>query len=73
MRGWYYEAYTSSNTACSMDPNNAEYRELYDYLNENVNQSTGTYRNAQSSDYCDICTVCQVLSCLNCACRMCCR
>lgn len=74
MRGWYYEAYTSANTACNMDPNNAEYRELYDYLNENINQSTGTYRNAESSDLCDgLCTICQILSCLNCACRLCCR
>ena len=73
MRGWYYEAYTSVNTACNMDPNNAEYRELFDYLNENVNQSTGTYRDAEGGDNCDICTVCQVLSCLNCLCRLFCR
>ena len=73
MRGWYYDAYTYANTACTMDPNNAEYRELYDNLNDNINRSTGTYRTATSDGDCDICTICQVLTCLNCFCSMCCR
>lgn len=73
MRGWYYDAYNYANTACTMDPNNAEYRELYDNLNENINRSTGTYRTATTGDSCDICSICQALACLNCLCNGCCR
>ena len=73
LRGWYYEAFTSANTACTLDPYNQEYRKLYDTLNEQVNRSTGTYRTATDLPDCDICTVCQVLACLSCLCRMCMR
>lgn len=72
-RGWYYDAYNYANTACTMDPGNAEYRELFDNLNDNVNQSTGTYRTATAGDSCDICSICQALACLNCFCRFCLR
>lgn len=73
IRGWYYDAFNYANTACTMDPNNAEYRELYDNLNDRINRSTGTYRTATTDGDCDICTICQLLTCLNCACSMCCR
>ncbi len=74
MRGWYYEAYTSADTACSMDPDNAEYRELYERLNENVNRSTGAYNTTTQYENCDnICTICQALSCASCLCRMFCH
>ena len=70
-RGWYYDAYTYSNTACNMDPGNSEYRELYNNLNNIVNRSTGTYRTATSGDDCDICSICQFLACMNCLCNCC--
>lgn len=74
MRGWYYDAYTAANTACTMDPNNAEYRELLDALDNNVNRSTGTYRSTVSSDECDICSsCCRAYACLSCLRCMCCR
>ncbi len=73
-RGWYYDAYTYANTACTMDPDNAEYRELYDNLNDSVNRSTGTYRTTtMNGEECDICSICQTLACLSCFCRYCCR
>lgn len=71
MRGWYYDAFNYANTACTMDPNNTEYREFYNTLNENVNRSTGTYRTATSDDGCNMCTICQILACLNCLCNFC--
>ena len=37
LRGWNYDAFTYANTACTMDPNNMEYRELYDTLRYNAN------------------------------------
>ena len=74
LRGWYYEAYTSAETACAMDPGNDEYRQLYEQLNARINRSTGTYRTTESYGGCDLCTLCNTLSCLSCLCRgACCR
>jgi molecular chaperone DnaJ len=74
IRGWYYDAYNYANTACTMDPDNAEYRELFENLNDTVNRSTGTYRSATvNGEECDICSICQTLACLGCFCRYCCR
>ena len=74
MRGWYYDAYNYANTACTMDPDNEEYRELYENLNDTVNRSTGSYRTATAEDgECGVCSLCQALACLSCFCRFCCR
>ena len=73
LRGWIYEAHTSAGTACSLDPDNEEYRQLYDTIEANINRADGTYRTTSDSSECDICSICQTLACLNCMCRMCCR
>lgn len=73
LRGWIYEARTSAGTACSLDPDNEEYRQLYDTIEANINRADGTYRTTSDSAECDICSICQTLACLNCMCRMCCR
>lgn len=74
LRGWVYDAYTEANNAVTMDPENEEYRQLYDTLNMNINRSTGTYRSAMSGDECDLCSsCCQTYACFSCLRCMCCR
>ena len=76
MRGWYYDAYNYANTACTMDPNNAEYRAMQSRVRNN-----GSYNNPFTRAYnqnnaygtngagCDMCDVCTMLMCLDCLCR----
>lgn len=62
-RGWMDDARQNFWTACSMDPNNQEYRQA---LNSIGMQTTrGNYRGN------DLDTLCTTLCCLNCLCDMC--
>lgn len=68
-QGWYYEALSAASKAHSIDPNNEEYRSLYEQLNARVNASTDSYRTSAAD--CDTCTLCQICACLNCCMRSC--
>ena len=66
-RGWYDQAITNINQACSMDPGNIEYRST---LNNIQNRNT-TYRtNPMSNTGCYICPMdcCTALMCADCMC-----
>jgi len=68
-RGWYDQAKRNFETACQMDPTNAEYAGALNALNANrasFNGAQGVYR----SD-CDVCDMCAGLMCANCLCNMC--
>lgn len=66
-QGWYYEALDAASKAYSLDPNNEEYRSLYEELNARINASTRMYRTIDD----DCCTMCEVCACLNCCLRSC--
>ncbi|MDO4174300.1 MAG: DnaJ domain-containing protein [Eubacteriales bacterium] len=65
-KGWFDEAVQEINMACSMAPNNMEYRRMQSVLNNN--SAYGGYRPMQQNDAMDCCT--QML-CLNCLCNCC--
>lgn len=65
-KGWYDEAQRAYTQACSMDPNNAEYRNALNMLNMGTNY--GGYRPMTSANACDCCAQ---LLCLNCCCNLC--
>ncbi len=65
-KGWFDEAVQEINQACSMEPNNGEYRRMQNVLR---NSSVyGGYRPMQQNDAMDCCM--QML-CLNCLCSSC--
>ena len=69
-RGWYDQAITNINQACSMDPGNIEYRST---LNNIQNRNT-TYRtNPMSDTGCYVCPMdcCTALMCADCMCPCC--
>ncbi|MCH5192065.1 MAG: tetratricopeptide repeat protein [Oscillospiraceae bacterium] len=63
-RGWLNEAYRCYQTACSIDPSNAEYAAAFNAMNGNVG---GGYKTTPNRDrMCDICTG---LICADCCCE----
>lgn len=69
-RGWYYDAQKYLETACYLDPSNAEYRTVLDRVKQTANGYGGAYRTSKSggSSACDICTG---LICADCLCECC--
>lgn len=72
-RGHYFDAQKHIETACYMDPGNAEYQNARAQMNR---QSSGygrgyntTYNTNSSASDCDMCTVCQALWCADCCCE----
>lgn len=69
-KGWYFDAKKCFDTACYMDPGNAEYREARDKAHMAAGTTTSGYRTVNDSD-CDMCDVCQALICADCLCECC--
>jgi DnaJ-class molecular chaperone len=67
-RGHYVDAQNMINTACSMDPSNAEYRTARDQLNMQA-RGYGRGCNTSNSGGCSGCDVCQTLLCADCCCE----
>jgi len=67
-RGWFDEAYRNYSAACRMDPNNIEYSNAFNALNNNSN---GGYRQTYqgSSGGCSTCDICSGLLCADCCCE----
>lgn len=66
-RGNYFDAQKYIETACYMDPNNTEYRNLQNQLRRQGGYSSSPYSYG-SGDNCDMCDICSMLMCLNCLC-----
>jgi len=67
-KGHHVDAMHMINTACSMDPSNAEYRAAKDRLNMQA-QGYGRGYNTTNSGGCSGCDVCQTLLCADCCCE----
>lgn len=65
-KGWFDEAERAFVQACTMDPNNAEYRNALETLR--MSGGYGGYRPMASIGACDCCTQ---LLCLHCCCNLC--
>ena len=67
-KGNYFDAQKYLETACYMDPNNIEYRNMRDNLRRASGGAGNPYSSTGSADSCDMCDVCSALMCLNCLC-----
>ena len=67
-KGYYVDAQRMINTACNMDPSNAEYRAARDRLNMQGNQYGGGYQTGNAGG-CSGCDVCSSLLCADCCCE----
>jgi molecular chaperone DnaJ len=69
-KGWYNEANTNLQTACSMEPNNPEYRNALNAINNSNRgfQSTSYNRRGYGNDP-DMCQLCSCLYCADCCCE----
>lgn len=65
-RGWTFDAQQSFDTACSLDPANAEYAQARDQLRQRTQGFGRTYTTNSSSTGCDLCTG---LLCADCCCE----
>lgn len=55
-KGWHDSGYNYIKTACSLDPNNLEYRQTLNSFNERTkNYSNNYYRRNDKDDFCDCC------------------
>ena len=69
-KGFYVDAQRMFDRACTMDPNNAEYRSAKEQLYHQTSQYGGGYRTVQrSSTFCDACDCCNTLICADCCCE----
>lgn len=64
-KGWMDDARQNYWTACSMDPNNMEYRQAMNNLN--MQGSRGMNRNSSN----DMWNLCAALACMDCMCDAC--
>lgn len=70
-RGWFLDAQKYFETACNMDPSNAEYRQAYESMRNTANSYSRGYRNApqgRTGGCCDS-DVCTSLICADCLCE----
>lgn len=66
--GHYVDAQHYFDTACSMDPNNMEYRSANDRLRRQTNGYGGGYQTSQPQG-CSGCDICSTLLCADCCCE----
>lgn len=67
-RGHYVDAQQFFDTACGMDPNNAEYRDAQERL-RNRGEGFGSGSSTRSSS-CSVCDICTAFLCADCCCDM---
>ncbi|MBQ9780589.1 MAG: J domain-containing protein [Clostridia bacterium] len=65
-RGFYVDAQHFFDTACAMDPQNAEYRNAQQRARQA--QSGGFTGHSSTGSSCSICDICAALACLDCLC-----
>ena len=65
-RGYYFDAVKHIDTACNMDPGNAEYQTM----RENLRARSVNYGNPNNAGTvgCNMCDVCSCLVCMDCLC-----
>lgn len=67
-RGWFDEAYKNYSKACQKEPQNPEYTNAFNALNNNANGGYRQTRRSSDSD-CSTCDICSGLICADCCCE----
>ncbi len=67
-RGWFDEAYNNYSKACQKEPQNPEYSNAFNALNNNANGGYRQTRRSSDSD-CSTCDICSGLICADCCCE----
>ena len=71
-KGWLEDAYNYFQTACRMDPNNAEYQSIYRRVQQQRAGTQGGYQTGNTaSPGCGCCDICTCLLCSDCLCHCC--
>ena len=71
-KGWLEDAYNYFETACKMDPDNAEYKSIYQRIkNQRSGQYGGYNPNNSTNTQCSCCDICSCLICMDCCCNGC--
>ena len=71
-RGWFFDAQKFFETACYLEPNNAEYRAALNNIRSNASQYGRGYRTATTNTGgCNMCNACTGLLCADCLCECC--
>lgn len=70
-RGHFFDAQKHVETACYMDPNNAEYQNARAQMNGRAGGYGYNYNTVyrQNQNQADCCSVCQTLICIDCCCE----
>lgn len=68
-RGWYIDAQKYLETACYMDPDNGEYKNVLNNLRNTASAYSGGYRSTGS--VISPCDICANLICADCLCECC--
>ena len=65
-RGYHFDAVKHIDTACQMDPGNAEYQAM----RENLRARSANYGNPNNTGTvgCNLCDICSCLACMDCLC-----
>lgn len=68
-RGYIFDAIKYIDVACTMEPNNQEYRTMRENLRAQSNSYGSQPQSTGSGGGCDMCDVCSTLICLDCLCN----
>lgn len=69
-RGWTDQAYTYFKTACDMNPENMEFRNVYDQINNQRSYTTPEYtRTTHMGRGCSTCDICNAICCADMCCE----
>ena len=73
-RGWAQQAVQHFQRACTMEPNNMEYRQALNNMSRQQGFGYGGYNTTgmNQDSQCGVCDVCAGLMCMDCLCRGCC-
>ena len=69
-RGWYFDAQKYLETACYLDPNNAEYRTALNNMRASASKYGRGYNTTGTSST-SVCDMCSGLICADCLCEAC--
>ena len=73
-RGWAQQAVQHFQRACTMEPNNMEYRQALNNMSRQQGYGYGGYNTTgmNQGSQCGVCDICAGLMCMDCLCRGCC-
>lgn len=68
-RGWTDQAYNYFRIACEMEPQNQEFRGVFDRMNKQRTYSSPEYRRVHHNSECSTCDICSAICCLDTCCE----